>query len=316
MINRILLRIKVVQVLYAFYHSDNCDKAIAENELRHSLQKAYDLYFYLLALMVELTRFAEQKIDAARNKYLPTDKEKNPQMRFVENLFVKQLSENEQLNEYLKKRKLSWVNYQDALKRMYQEITESDFFADYMSVDEHSYDADKNLWKKIFKMEMSDGSPLLATLEDENAYWLSDVDIIGSFVFKTIKMFKQENGSAQELLPMYKDPADLAFALKLFHTTIDCYEEFGKMIDEHVKNWEIDRIAFMDTLIMKTAIAELLSFPTIPTNVTLNEYIEIAKMFSTPRSSLFINGVLDQIAAYLKADNQLEKLVDFTRDTK
>ncbi|MDD3406273.1 MAG: transcription antitermination factor NusB [Paludibacteraceae bacterium] len=316
MINRILLRIKVVQVLYAFYHSDNCDKAIAENELRHSLQKAYDLYFYLLALMVELTRFAEQKIDAARNKYLPTDKEKNPQMRFVENLFVKQLSENEQLNEYLKKRKLSWVNYQDALKRMYQEITESDFFADYMSVDEHSYDADKNLWKKIFKMEMSDGSPLLATLEDENAYWLSDVDIIGSFVFKTIKMFKQENASAQELLPMYKDPADLAFALKLFHTTIDCYEEFGKMIDEHVKNWEIDRIAFMDTLIMKTAIAELLSFPTIPTNVTLNEYIEIAKMFSTPRSSLFINGVLDQIAAYLKADNQLEKLVDFTRDTK
>jgi len=303
-------------VLYAFYHSDNCDKAIAENELRHSLQKAYDLYFYLLALMVELTRFAEQKIDAARNKYLPTDKEKNPQMRFVENLFVKQLSENEQLNEYLKKRKLSWVNYQDALKRMYQEITESDFFADYMSVDEHSYDADKNLWKKIFKMEMSDGSPLLATLEDENAYWLSDVDIIGSFVFKTIKMFKQENASAQELLPMYKDPADLAFALKLFHTTIDCYEEFGKMIDEHVKNWEIDRIAFMDTLIMKTAIAELLSFPTIPTNVTLNEYIEIAKMFSTPRSSLFINGVLDQIAAYLKADNQLEKLVDFTRDTK
>ncbi|NCA79699.1 MAG: transcription antitermination factor NusB [Sphingobacteriia bacterium] len=316
MINRILLRIKVVQVLYAFYHSDNCDKAIAENELRHSLQKAYDLYFYLLALMVELTRFAEQKIDAARNKYLPTDKEKNPQMRFVENLFVKQLSENEQLNEYLKKRKLSWVNYQDALKRMYQEITESDFFADYMSVDEHSYDADKNLWKKIFKMEMSDGSPLLATLEDENAYWLSDVDIIGSFVFKTIKMFKQENASAQELLPMYKDPADLAFALKLFHTTIDRYEEFGKMIDEHVKNWEIDRIAFMDTLIMKTAIAELLSFPTIPTNVTLNEYIEIAKMFSTPRSSLFINGVLDQIAAYLKADNQLEKLVDFTRDTK
>lgn len=316
MINRILLRIKVVQVLYAFYHSDNRDKAIAENELRHSLQKAYDLYFYLLALMVELTRFAEQKIDAARNKYLPTDKEKNPQMRFVENLFVKQLSENEQLNEYLKKRKLSWVNYQDALKRMYQEITESDFFADYMSVDEHSYDADKSLWKKIFKMEMSDGSPLLATLEDENAYWLSDVDIIGSFVFKTIKMFKQENGSAQELLPMYKDPADLAFALKLFHTTIDRNEEFGKMIDEHVKNWEIDRIAFMDTLIMKTAIAELLSFPTIPTNVTLNEYIEIAKMFSTPRSSLFINGVLDQIAAYLKADNQLEKLVDFTRDTK
>lgn len=316
MINRILLRIKVVQVLYAFFRGDNHDKVIAEKELCHSIQKAYDLYFYLLQLIVELTRYSEQRINAARNKYLPTEEEKNPQTRFIDNLFAKQLAENKQLADYLKKRKLSWINHESTLKQMEQEIYKCDFFIEYLAEPVQSYESDKTIWKKILKFELRDESPIFSALEEENAYWISDIDIISSFIFKTLKLFKQSNGADQKLLPMYKDPSDKDFALKLFHTTIDRNEEFSKLIDTHTKNWDMDRIAFMDVLIMKIAIAELLSFPAIPTNVTFNEYIELAKMFSTPRSSVFINGVLDKIVMELKANNQIEKLVDFSINTK
>jgi N utilization substance protein B len=269
-----------------------------------------------LQLIVELTRYSEQRIDAARNKYLPTEEEKNPQTRFIDNLFAKQLAENKQLADYLKKRKLSWINHESTLKQMEQEIYKCDFFIEYLAEPVQSYESDKTIWKKILKFELRDESPIFSALEEENAYWMSDIDIISSFVFKTLKLFKQSNGADQKLLPMYKDPSDKDFALKLFHTTIDRNEEFSKLIDTHTKNWDMDRIAFMDVLIMKIAIAELLSFPAIPTNVTFNEYIELAKMFSTPRSSVFINGVLDKIVMELKANNQIEKLVDFSINTK
>lgn len=316
MINRALLRIKIIQVLYAVFHTENISQKDANTELNKALNKAYDLYFYLLQLMVDLTQFAEQKIDAARNKFLPTEEEKNPKMRFVENAFVRQLAENEELKAVAKEKKINWANQFETLRLIFREIEESDFYQEYMNAKTVSYEDEKNIWKKILKMEFRDESPLLSVLEDENAYWLSDIDIIGSFVMKTIKLFNEDTDSTLPLMPMYEmaetdDNDNKKFAEKLFNTALLNSEEYDEMINEHLKNWELNRLAFMDRLIMRTAIAELLAFPTIPTSVTLNEYIEIAKMFSTPHSSMFINGILDKIVNNLKANNKLEKLVDF-----
>ncbi len=307
MINRALLRIKTVQVLYAYFQSENKSLPAAEKELKFSILKAYDLYHYLLLLIIELTRYGEISIDNKRNKFRPTEKELNPNTRFIDNLFVKQLAQNEQLLRYCKASKLSWVDHQDVLKRIYDSILSSDYYAEFMLETEHTYESDKKLWRKIIKQELLNNEEFDTFLEEKNIYWNDDLEIVESFVLKTIKQFDQTTGAEQPLLPMYKDSADEEFVKSLFRKSIELAEVNGALIDEYTKNWELERLAFMDIVIMKVALAELLSFPTIPINVTFNEYIEIAKMYSTARSGLFVNGVLDKIVGELKRTNKLIK---------
>jgi len=307
MINRALLRIKSVQVLYAYFQSESKSIPSAEKELKTSISKAYDLYHFLLLMVVELTRYAELSIDNKRNKFRPTEQELNPNTRFIDNLFVRQLIQNEQLMAYRKASKLSWEEHQDVLKHIYDSVLSSVYYAEYMAETEHTYESDKNLWRKIIKQELLNNDEFDAFLEEQSIYWNDDLEIIQSFVLKTIKQFDEANGAEQKLLPMYKDAADEEFVITLFRNTIEHADEYGALIDEHTKNWELDRIAFMDILIMKVALSELLSFPTIPVNVTFNEYIEIAKMYSTARSGLFVNGVLDKIVTELKRTNKLMK---------
>jgi len=171
----------------------------------------------------------------------------------------------------------------------------------------NSYDNDRELWRKIFKKCILGNEEIEAALEEHCIYWNDDIDIVVSFILKTIKKFDQANGNQQPLLPMFKDNEDREFASKLFRSAILHIEEYKSLIDEHTKNWEVDRIAFMDVVIMEIALAELINFPTIPINVTLNEYIEISKTYSTEKSSTFINGVLDNIVTQLKKDNKLIK---------
>ena len=307
MINRALLRIKSVQVLYAYFQSESKSIPAAEKELKTSILKAYDLYHFLLLMVVELTRYAELSIDNKRNKFRPTEQELNPNTRFIDNLFVRQLIQNEELIAYRKASKLSWVEHQDVLKHIYDSVLSSDYYANYMAETEHTYESDKNLWRKIIKQELLNNDEFDSFLEEQSIYWNDDLEIIQSFVLKTIKQFNEANGAELKLLPMYKDIADEEFVITLFRNTIEHSDEYGALIDEHTKNWELDRIAFMDILIMKVALSELLSFPTIPINVTFNEYIEIAKMYSTARSGLFVNGVLDKIVTELKRTNKLMK---------
>jgi len=315
MINRVLLRIKIIQILYSFYKSEGKSIPVAEKELFHSIERTYDLYFHLLQLSIEITNFAASRIETKRNKLRPTAEDLNPNTRFTENLFVAQLKKNVQFNDYLKKNKLSWVNESDIIKELFEEISSNTFYTEYMNAPSTDYTADKDIWRKIYKKVILQNENLDNSLEDQSIYWVDDIELVISFIIKTIKRFDPEKGDKQPLLPMFKDEEDAEFARKLMKGVLTNGNEYREMIDKNTQNWELDRIAFMDILIMEVALAELMDFPTIPVNVTLNEYIEIAKNYSTEKSGTFINGVLDNIAGQLKKENKLIKVVMFN-DTK
>jgi transcription antitermination factor NusB len=316
MINRVLLRIKIVQILYSYYKSDSKSLPVAEKELFHSIEKTYDLYYHLLQLSIEVTRFAADRIETKRNKLRPTEEDLNPNTRFIDNKFVAQLSSNIQFNEYLQANKLSWANDFEMIKILFEEIVKSDFYAEYMNAPSADYAADKDIWRKIFKKIILQSEQLDDSIQDQNIYWTDDIEMVVSFIIKTIKRFDLSNGDEQALLPMFKDEEDAEFASKLLRSVLTKGPALREMIDANTKNWELDRIAFMDIVIMEVALAELLDFPTIPVNVTLNEYIEIAKNYSTDKSGIFINGVLDNIVGQLKKENKLIKVVMFSDNKK
>ncbi len=316
MINRVLLRIKIIQILYSFFKSEGKSIPVAEKELFHSIEKTYDLYFHLLQLSVEITRFAASRIDSKRNKLRPTEEDLNPNTRFIDNSFIEQLTNNVQFTDYLKKNKLSWVNHPEIIKELFEEISASDFYSEYMNSDKNDYENDKDIWRKIYKKIILQNEELDNSLEDQSIYWVDDVDMVISFIIKTIKKFDANNNEDQPLLPMFKDEEDAEFARKLLRSVLTNSNQYREIIDVNTKNWEIDRIAFMDILIMEVALAELMDFPTIPINVTLNEYIEIAKNYSTEKSGTFINGVLDNIVTQLKNENKLIKVMMFTENKK
>lgn len=312
MINRELLRKKVIQTLYAYNKGNNVTHMMAEKELFHNIERTYDLYFQLLQLSVEITNYAAMRIDNKRNKLQPTHDDLNPNTRFIENAFVNQLTENIQFGEYMAKHKLSWVNYPEVIKNLFDDIETSDFYQEYMTASEVDYTNDKDLWRKIFKKLIVTSEEVDSAIEDQSIYWVDDVDVVMSFVIKTIKRFELSNGLQQQLLPMFKDDEDAEFASKLLIGTLKNGEKYREMIDQNTRNWDLDRIAFMDILIMQVALTEIMDFPTIPVNVTLNEYIEIAKKYSTVKSGTFINGVLDNIVSKLKSENKLIKVKTFT----
>lgn len=309
MVNRVLLRIKVIQIVYAYYRGEGNSIPKAEKELIYSIEKAYDLYFHLLQLALEVTDYAYNRIDQRRNRLRPSEEDLNPNLRFVENRFVKQLRDNLTLNEYLKERKLSWANNDDVVRLVYELMLETDFYSEYMSAAESDYNADKLLWRRIFRNIILLSSEFADSIEDQSIYWADDLDIVLSFVVKTIKQFKESNGVGQELLPMFRDEEDREFSLKLLRETLTNESEYRELIDKQTPHWDLDRIAFMDIVLMQAALAEITSFPTIPISVTLNEYIEMSKYYSTDRSATFINGVLDNIVKELEADNKLIKVV-------
>lgn len=313
MINRVLLRIKIIQILYAYYKSEGKTHLMVEKELFHSIKKTYDLYFHLLNLAVVITEYAANRIEARKSKHRPTYEDINPNTRFVDNSFVIQLKSNVTFVNYLATEKLSWANNQDIIKNLYEEIIVSDFYDEYMSLEEVDYAADKDVWRKIFRKVVLSSEEFDNSIEDQSIFWTDDVEMVISFVIKTIKRFSPESGNNQELLPMFKDEEDAEFARKLMRGTLLHGKEYRELIDKNTKNWELERIAFMDILIMEVAMTELLDFPTIPVNVTLNEYIEIAKAYSTDKSGTFVNGVLDNIVGQMKQENKLIKVVMFSK---
>ncbi len=307
MINRVLIRLKIIQIVYAYYQNGGKNLDAAEKELFFSLSKAYDLYNCLLLLIVELTRYAQKRIDAAKNRLAPT-KELYPNMRFAENKFAAQLELNKQLTDFVENQKRSWINDQDFVKSLYEKVIASDIYKEYMISEETpSYEADRELWRRLYKTFVFSNEALDQVLEDQSLYWNDDKDIVDTFVLKTIKRFDEKKGGDQPLLPEFKDEEDREFASRLFRKSILNEEYYRHLIAKNTKNWELDRIAFMDVIIMQCALAEILSFPNIPVNVSLNEYVEIAKTYSTHKSGSFINGTLDGIVNQLKKEGKLTK---------
>lgn len=279
----------------------------AEKELFFSLSKAYDLYNYLLLLMVEVTKQANKRLNAAKNKLVPTKEELFPNTKFVENRFIAQLEVNKQLLEFSNNQKKTWENEADFVKTLCDKILESDIYKEYMASETSSYEEDRELWRKLYKNIIFNNIELDQVLEDQSLYWNDDKEIVDTFVLKTIKRFDEKNGAKQELLPEFKDEEDQDFARRLFRRTILNADYYRHLISENTKNWDLDRVAFMDVVIMQIALAEILSFPNIPVSVSLNEYVEIAKLYSTPKSGGFINGTLDGIVNSLKKENMLTK---------
>ena len=316
MINRILLRIKIVQILYSYYKSDMQSVEKAEKELFFSIEKAYDLYFYLLLLVVDLTSYAEERINKRRQMLTASHEDRNPNTRFMKNRFAAQLATNKELRTYTERQKISWGQYEELIKELYETIVNSEIYYKYMRDEEDSYLNDKELWRNIFKKTIPESEILGKELEEVSIYWNDDAETIISFIIKTIKQFEEDNGSDQPLLPMFKDDEDREFVKELLRNAICNEKEYKDLIKDHAKNWEVDRLAFMDSIIMQAALAEIHAFPSIPVNVTMNEYIEIAKDYSTSKSSIFINGILDSIVDKLRKDNKIIKVAYYTPTTK
>lgn len=314
MINRILLRIKVIQILYAYYKGEDQNLGKAEGELKDSIEKTYDLYIYLLLLIPAITEYAESRLKKKGTE--AGDGLKMPSKKFVANKFAKQVAESEELLKYAEEHELSWASKKTTvIKSLLEDIMVFDLYEKYNNEGlDSTYDEDKELWKKIFRQVIASSELLGKDLEDTSIYWNADLEIVHSFAVKTIKAYKEENGTKQELLPMLKDQEDQEYVSTLLKNAIYNGPEYNKMIDSHIdtNKWDTDRIAFMDRIIMQTALAELISFPTIPVNVTLNEFIEIAKEYSTSKSSTFINGVLDALVEDLRKENKLMKVAFYS----
>ena len=307
MINRALIRTKVVQIVYAYCQNGNKNLDNGEKELFFSLSKAYDLYNYLLLLIVEVTKYSRERLEATRTKRTATDAEKSINMKFANNKFAAQLEINKQLTDFVENQKKTWVNESDFIKNLWQKIESSDLYKTYIESGESSYIEDRDIWRKLYKTFIQKNEDLDQLLEDQSLYWNDDKDIVDTFVIKTIKRFEENNKESQSLLPEFKDEEDMEFARRLFRRTIMNQDYYRHLISEGTRNWDLDRIALMDVIIMQIALAEILSFPSIPVNVSLNEYVEIAKLYSTPKSGGFINGTLDGIVNHLKNDGKLIK---------
>ena len=307
MINRVLIRLKIIQLVYAYYQNGSKNLDSAEKELFFSLSKAYDLYNYLLMLMIALTNYAQKRVDAGKAKLAPTSEDLSPNMKFIENKFVAQLEVNKQLLEFISNQKKTWDNDQEFVKELYDKITASDLYKEYMASSDSSYEADRELWRKLYKSFVFNNDSLDQVLEDQSLYWNDDKEIVDTFVLKTIKKFEESKGASQPLLPEFKDDEDQEFARRLFRRTILNGDYYRHLISDNTRNWDLDRVAFMDVVIMQCALAEILSFPNIPISVSLNEYVEIAKLYSTAKSGSFINGTLDGIVNQLKKEGKLTK---------
>ena len=307
MINRVLIRLKIVQIIYAYYKNSGKTVKATEDEVFFSLSKAYDLYNHMLLLMVGITHYAADRISFLSMKIRPTESDKNPNLKFINNRFIAQLENNEQLVKFAEKSKLNWVDNSDLLRRMLDAIEESDIYKEYMATETSSYEEDKELWRKLYKAFIFDNEELDALLEEQSLYWNDDKSIVDSFVLKTIKRFEENCGAVQQLLPEYKDVADMEFARKLFRNAVNNADQYRELMSSSSKNWDMSRLAFMDVVIMQVALAEIMTFDDVPLSVTLNEYVEIAKHYSTVKSGSFVNGMLDTITKKLRQENKINK---------
>jgi N utilization substance protein B len=309
MINREIIRTKIVQLTYAYYQNGNKNIDSAEKELFFSLSKAYDLYNYLLALIVAVTKEARR-----RNEVLTARAQREgteaPSQKFTLNRFALQLEENKELNEFVGTLKHTWSDDQEFVAKLYELIEGSETYQAYMVSPDDNYDADRELWRKIYRTLIQNNPDLDAVLEEVSLYWNDDKEIVDTFVLKTIKRFDEQNGTKQELLPEWDSDEEKDFARKLFRSAILNADEYQRYMSEASRNWDFSRLAYMDVVIMQIAIAEMLTFPNIPISVTINEFVDLAKLYSTHKSGGYINGMLDAIARHLIDTGKLAKYID------
>lgn len=281
----------------------------AKRSLVASLDKAYELYNMLLMLPVELTRLQRNRLEDAKEKYIPTSEDLNPNLRFINNAYVAEIEGSEKIQQYLKAHPINWDEDYLLIRRMLDDILRSDLYKDYMAAEVNTREDDFNFWRAVMKNFILPGDALAEMLESKSVYWNDDVEIMGTFVIKTIKKIASTGVVDDNILPMYKDDDDARFGADLFTDAIVNRQQYTEYIHRFIDSdqWDPERIAYMDVVIMMTAVSELINFPAIPVAVTMNEYIEIANSYSTPRSGQFVNGMLYSISKYLKEQGIIQK---------
>jgi transcription antitermination protein NusB len=310
MLNRRHLRIKVLQALYAYFQSEEENYRRTEKELFDAIDKIYDLYLYLLLTIPELKVFAERRIEENKKKIRPTAEDLNPNTKFVDNCIIAKIEESAKLRSVSENNKINWVGdeKQEMLRKMFLAMRESETYFEYMNNENTGFDEDKQFIIELFKNDIANFPLLYDYFEEMSIHWLDDIDLACTMVVKTIKSIDSEEQKI-DILDLYKEEDDeQEFTRELLRKTISMDKENEQLIDELTNNWELDRIAKMDIILMKMAITEFQVFNTIPTKVTLNEYIEISKFYSTPKSNGFINGVLDKAIHRLQAENKIQKI--------
>jgi N utilization substance protein B len=260
-----------------------------------------------MSLVLEIQKFAEERIDLGMKKHRPTTEDLAPNTRFISNQLLSQLKINIPLNKYIAASKLTWTEDEDLIRKIYMSLVEQDFYKEYMQAPGQTYVDDRKLIEDIFKYLILDNEDIESMLEEQSIYWNDDLDFVVSMILKTFKKFKEESDERQALLPMFKDDEDHQFAKDLYRKVVVNHADNVVLIKQHTVNWDIERIAFIDNLILELALSEFLYFPSIPTKVTMNEYIELSKYYSTEKSRNFINGILDKALKDLKKENKILK---------
>jgi N utilization substance protein B len=307
MISRRLLRIKALMALYAFNRRDDGDLAQAEKELLFSISKSYELYHYILLLLIELADVAGEKIDLALRKKIPTHQDLNPNRRFADNILIRQLRDNSDLKKFVATKKISWANHPEIPRTLYNKMQKWDPYVEYMGAEKGSYNADKKIVSKLVTEFFTVSDDLLTGFEEQSIFWNDDLDYVAAMIEKTFRKFRNEASYQGSLMPLYRNDDDEQYVIKLFRKVILRSKECSELIDHNTTNWEVERIALMDILVMQLAITEIIEFPEIPVKVTLNEYIEIAKYYCTSKSSTFVNGILDKVVREMKGKDTFRK---------
>lgn len=309
MLNRRHLRIKIFHALYAYFQRSKDSLEKGEKELFFSIGKMREMYIHLMLLFVELAHYARLRNEENKKKRLPTDEDLNPNTRFVDNRLIAVLEQNSALRAAAEKEKITWADQGELIKKIYLMLTETEEFQTYMESDSDSFDADKQAIVTLFKRHAINFEPLQNYFDDKSIFWTDDLDLSSSMAIKTFKMMNETGGENQPILDLYKDPSDeIEFVRTLYRKTILQSEENEELIKTKAENWDMERIAMVDMILMKMAVTEAREFAQIPIKVTLNEYIEIAKFYSTPKSNTFINGILDKLFAELKSEGKIVKI--------
>lgn len=307
MLNRRYLRIKVMQSLYAYFLSENNNFVNGEKELNTSIERVYELYIYQLTTLLEVLFQAEKSLEDAKLKHLPTKNDLNPNFNFIDNKILNVLKNNVELKRKINTYKINWNNEHEVFKKIFLEIKASEYYKEYLKVQNPDIHVQKDFIVKILRKFVFSNGYLNQWYEDKCIYWNDDIELVNLTIIKTIKSIEADTDEYFTLFPLFKDEEDREFSKLLFRKTISNYAQYDEYLDKKLQNWEIDRIAMMDLLLMKMAICEFIEFPSIPVKATLNEYIDISKMFSTAKSSIFINGILDKVVFELTENEKIVK---------
>ncbi|WP_439151739.1 transcription antitermination factor NusB [Winogradskyella sp.] len=308
MLNRRHIRIKVMQTLYAFKGTESDDLTKDEKFLLHSLDSMYDLYLSILALLIELQKKSLNHNSKLQKRHLATDIDKNPSTKFQENQILELLSSNKMLQEVVTKRKLNfWDLDFEYVDILFKEIIKSDLYNKYINASETSFHTDKQFIINIYSDIIAPNDKLYDYIEDKKLTWVDDLPVVNTAMLKILRKLKLTSPETAVLPSLYKDDDDIKFAKDLFKKTLLNSSAFSQEIAEKTMNWDSERLASLDGVLLKMALCEFQKFPSIPQKVTINEYLEIAKEYSTPKSSMFINGILDRIVKEYQKENKHPK---------